>query len=388
MHVPCRSPTSAAPATSTSCARGRRRRAEDLGRRARGDGDRRAARGRRAAAAGDAPPDGALLRAAGASVREVRITRLAEHDLLRRHRARRRHRVDARPSDGIVLALVDRASRCSSTPTCSTRPSGDRSGPTSAPRRRVDRRPRACSPTRRRRARVSRRVRTSLPRTWPSSRRSCASAARSSGNVSCDVRAQAALVDQRRDVLAEVVAARAHEDVVGLVGRRAAPAAGGRSRRAGRRGAARRTPARARRRRRGRTRRRRRRRRQLAHARGDVPVVVVERLGPELAQEVVVALGRGGDHARAARDARAGSRGGRRRRRRRRRTASRRRAGRAPRAHWCAVSAASGSAAASSNDSSARHVREEALGRRRVLGVGAVLAGGGGGSSRRPRRRA
>ena len=41
---------------------------------------------------------------------------------------------------------------------------------------------------------------------------------------------------------------------------------------------------------------------ELAHARGDVAGRVVQRLGAELAQEVLVALRGGGDHARAARD--------------------------------------------------------------------------------------
>ena len=57
-------------------------------------------------------------------------------------------------------------------------------------------------------------VRTSLPRTWPASIRSCALGGPLERERLLDVRAQAALGDQRRDVLAEVVAARAHEDVV------------------------------------------------------------------------------------------------------------------------------------------------------------------------------
>ncbi len=117
------------------------------------------------------------------------------------------------------------------------------------------------------------------------------------------VRAQAALVDERRHVLAEVVAARAHEDVVDLVvavaglrgraGDRDQPAARRSEANACSRGVAaeqveRGVGARV--------------RQQVAHARGEILGRVVERLGPELAQEVVVALGRGRDHARAARD--------------------------------------------------------------------------------------
>ena len=85
-----------------------------------------------------------------------------------------------------------------------------------------------------RRARTSPTVRTSLPRTWPPSMRSCASAARSSGKPPRRAGARPPSAHQRRDVLAEVVAARAHEDVVDLVPSRGS-GGGGRPRRAGRR---------------------------------------------------------------------------------------------------------------------------------------------------------
>jgi hypothetical protein len=78
----------------------------------------------------------------------------------------------------------------------------------------------ARAPPRRRRAAPRRRgryptLRTSLPRTWPASRRSCASAARSSGKDLLDVRLQAPGL-QVLGRLAQVLAARAHEDVVRL----------------------------------------------------------------------------------------------------------------------------------------------------------------------------
>ena len=101
---------------------------------------------------------------------------------------------------------------------------------------------------------------TSLPRTWPPSRRSCASAARSSGKTSSTC-GRSLPPSHQLGELAQLVAVGAHEDVVDLVavarlGRRL-----GDRRRSGRRGAAPRTPARGRRRRTGRARRRRRRRR-------------------------------------------------------------------------------------------------------------------------------
>ena len=115
-----------------------------------------------------------------------------------------------------------------------------------------------------------------------------------------DVRAQAALLDERRDVLAEVVARGAHEDVAGLAVLALARAAR-RSRPAGRPGAARAkacscsSPP---------------KRSKAASApppcvsartcSGDV-VVVVDGLGAELADEVVAAGRAARDHARAAR---------------------------------------------------------------------------------------
>ena len=196
-------------------------------------------------------------------------------------------------------------------------------------------------------------LRTSFPRTWPSSRRSCASAARSSGKTSSTCGRRLPLLHERRDVLAEVVAARAHEDVVDLVVRRTAPAAARRARPSGRRGAgvsstsARPSPP------------------QMSSAAsapspaessctraGTSSLVVVDGLGAELAQEVVV--GRRAPRRSRARRARprAGSRGGRRRRRRRARRTSRPRAGRERSIAWWAVSAASGIAPASSKVSS------------------------------------
>ena len=122
-------------------------------------------------------------RAPGASVREVRVTRLVEHIFYADIVLADGTSVDARPSDAIALALVTGAPLLVDEAVLEAPAEIDPDWADEHAAADGHRRP----PRPRRRGPQARQstVSTSLPRTCPSSRSACASAARSSGNVSC-----------------------------------------------------------------------------------------------------------------------------------------------------------------------------------------------------------